>query len=259
MNCRGSLALSLALACTPGGSGTETTASSSSSTSATDPAPTTGEPVELQRCTPTCSLDADCLIAGQDSGFRCIAGACQVPPCSDDAACRVAASGWQDPCADQAACGPGRACIVIDGGEGRCAALEGDMFMCTDLGLVALARDPIEGGRPVLVCGDDRSTCVDDHCARPCLSDAECPPQLGQPHCDVPTGACRCSADADCQMSGQPGLTACLAGTCGCQVDADCQGGSNVDTCVAGACGCSSTAACTSPVFDHVTQICQPA
>ena len=95
MNCRGSLALSLALACTPGGSGTETTASSSSSTSATDPAPTTGEPVELQRCTPTCSLDADCLIAGQDSGFRCIAGACQVPPCSDDAACAVMGPGFR--------------------------------------------------------------------------------------------------------------------------------------------------------------------
>ena len=262
MNYRGSLALSLTLACTPQpGTTTDNTDPGTTTATTTTPAstgPTTGEPAGLQRCTPTCEFDTDCRIADNDGGFRCLAGVCQLPPCTSDDECRVAQSGWLEPCLTTDECGPGRACILV-ADAGRCAVLEGGMFMCSDLGLATVERPAFVGGRPTLVCGDDRSTCVDDRCFTPCQADDDCPPQLGRPHCELGTGQCTCSADSECQASGTPGLTACNAGTCGCQVDADCLGGANVDTCVDGACGCSATAACTTPVFDDVIQVCQPA
>lgn len=273
MNYRGSLALlSLIFACTPVPGATDSTAASTDEPGTTaavtttgTTAPTTGdtgEPGGLHRCTALCSDPdgAPCLIDGGSTGFSCTAGACRPTGCTSDEICRQRNAGWGDECSDQSMCpSPGDTCVDSEFNGGRCAPLEGDLFKCADLGLVPLSRTPIEGGRPVIVCGDETSTCRDGQCFNPCESDLECPPQLGQPHCDLDTGLCTCSDDDECLASGQTGLVACLAGTCGCRVDGDCANGQNVDTCVDGACGCSSTATCTVPVFDNVVQACQPA
>lgn len=276
MTCRGSLSLLLlVLACTPQPGTTDattaTTSTSASETSATttptsdEPGtttPTTGEPPVLQRCAATCSEPAGqpCRIDGGITVFLCIDELCQLPVCTGDELCHQLAAGWVEHCSDDAQCTSfGFVCIDPGDGDGRCAPLETRRVACADLGLVPLSRTPIAGGDNVTVCGDETSTCVDNHCFNPCKSDLECPPQLGQPHCDLESGLCTCSDDGECQASGQPGLVACLAGTCGCQVDDDCAGGQNVDTCVDGACGCSSTAVCTVPVFDNVVPVCQPA
>lgn len=282
MTCRLALALPLLLACTPQPGSTDattdptstspTTGTSASPTSTsvtttdattapgTTTAATTADPDTLHRCTPTCAQDGQpCTIDGQATAFLCVDGTCELSACNDDEVCHMRAAGWEPDCLDQSMCPDENEACVEYQGEGWCAPLEGTMFTCADLGLVAIQLTPIEGGRDVIVCADESSTCVDHNCFTPCKADTDCPPQLGQPHCELATGLCRCSGDAECLASGQPGLVVCTAGTCGCTVDADCVGGKNVDVCVDGACGCKSTASCTDPVFDGAIQICQPA
>lgn len=236
------------------------TTATTANTATTAATATTGDPTSLYRCTPTCSEDNQpCRIDGFATNFLCVAGICELSACNNDEVCRLRGAGWGDTCLDQSMCpDPAEACVEYNG-EGRCAPLESDMFSCADLGLVAVQLTPTEGGRSVTVCADQSSTCVDNNCFTPCKADTDCPPQLGQPHCQVATGLCTCSGDDECLASGQPGLVVCDAGTCGCTVDADCSGGKNVDTCIDGACGCSSTTTCTDPVFDNATQLCQPA
>lgn len=247
--------------CAPATTATEpgTTAATTTTgepTTDTSGEPTTGAPSGLQRCQPTCEVDADCSFDGADIGFRCVAGVCDLPPCIDDLGCQQTYSGWTTPCMGATECFMGEVCIDIGGGDGRCAISPTPEFMCGDLGLDELMRPALEGGADVLVCGNQDATCVGAVCKNPCQSDAECNPQTGQPHCDTGTGECTCASDQECQDSMQPGLVACVAGRCGCTVDADCEGGTNVDACFDGACGCSSGAACTDPIYDNVVQIC---
>lgn len=258
------LCLALLAAC-PGsgdetGTSTGTTSSTSTTSTGTTAMPTTGEPAELQRCTPHCNIDADCRIAGNDIGFVCREGVCDTPTCSDDATCRARLGGWTVACADADGCSPLTACIVVDAktNAGACAYVPGPDLACADLGLDELTETAIAGG-DVLVCGDANATCVDARCVSPCLADSDCSIQQGTPYCDVGTGVCQCTGDLDCQQTGAPGLVACLAGRCGCEVDDDCAGGDNVDICRAGACGCSGPRACSTPVFDRATLVCEPA
>jgi hypothetical protein len=254
------LAPLLALLACPGSPTTTTTdapttTAASTSTDTTD-AITTGDP-GLQRCVPTCRVDTDCYLDSKDIGFACVAGVCAQPPCVDDLGCQALASAWTTPCASPDECPDGQTCVDIGDATGRCALLLPLDFTCADLGLAELTRPELPSARPVAVCGNDDATCTDAACKDPCSSDADCPAELGHPHCEVESGECRCSADLECASTMEPGFTACLAGRCGCQLDADCLGGDNVDTCMDGACGCSSTATCSDPVFDHATPICQ--
>lgn len=244
-------------------SGTSTTGATTTDVTTTDApttdTPTTGAPGDaLQRCQPTCAADRDCTIAGQDIGFLCLAGVCRPPPCTDDAACVRALSGWTEPCAGQDTCPQGHVCIDADG-EGRCALTPTMFLACADLGLDERELPTIAGDMTVTVCGVPSATCSAGTCSAPCTSDAACPAQLGHPRCELATGACVCTEDRDCQDTMKPGLIACIAGRCGCRSDMDCTGGTNVDTCYAGACGCASTASCDQQVFDGVTQVCGPA
>ncbi len=217
-------------------------------------AETTGDPTELLRCKPTCTVDSDCLIDAMDIGFTCVAGECGLPPCLDDLGCQRTLSGWSEPCTSDRECFMGEACIAV-GNEGLCATQPGRAFACADLGLVEIVMPAVAGG-DVTVCGNIDATCTAGACVSPCKTDADCPVERGTPHCQADTGQCTCASDDECQTTGQPGFTVCLAGTCGCSSDADCAGGTNVDTCVAGSCGCSTNATCTDPIFDHVTPIC---
>ena len=220
---------------------------------------TTGTPGGLMRCTPTCTADADCTLEGMAIGFACVEGACGLPPCVDDIGCQLFFSGWSEPCTKTAECFMGEACIDIGGGEGRCATQPGRSFKCADFGLIDLMKPALEGGALIVVCGDTDAVCKDDACLRPCQTDEDCSADQGTPHCQPDMGQCTCTTDTECQATLQPGFNACIDGRCGCSSDADCASGTNVDVCVAGSCGCSSTAACTDPIFDHVTQICEPA
>ena len=220
--------------------------------------PTTGTPGELMRCKANCAVDSDCTLDGMDIGFTCVEGECGFPSCTTDAGCQALFGGWSEPCTMTAECLTGEVCIDIGGGDGRCASQPGPGFACADFGLVEVMKPALEGG-DVTVCGNVDATCKDAVCVSPCKTDADCPAELGTPHCSPDTGECRCTADSECQATMQPGFNVCLDGRCGCSSDADCAGGTNVDTCVAGSCGCSSSAACTDPVFDNVTQVCEAA
>jgi len=243
----------------PTGDTTDATPTSTGPTDAPTTSTTTGTPGGLMRCTPTCTVNADCTLGGMDIGFTCVDGECGPPPCVDDLGCQQILSGWNKPCTNTAECTMGEACIDIGAGEGRCAIQPGRIFKCTDFGLVDLMMPALADGVALVVCGNIDATCKADACFDPCQSDAECPAEQGTPHCQQATGECTCAADDECQATMQPGFTACIDGRCGCSDDADCAGGTNVDVCVTGSCACSSTAACTAPVFDNVTQLCEPA
>jgi len=243
----------------PTDSTTAVTPTGTTGSTRADPPTTTGTPGGLMRCTPTCTADADCTLGGMDIGFTCVDGVCGLPPCADDLGCQLLFSGWSEPCTKTAECTMGAACIDIGAGEGRCATQPGRIFKCADFGLVDLMKPALADGVTLVVCGNIDATCRDDACFDPCQSDAECSAEQGTPHCQQDTGECTCTADNECQATMQPGFNACTDGRCGCSSDVDCAGGTNVDICVAGSCACSSTAACTDPVFDNVTQICEPA
>ena len=262
---RAALALLLLSGCPPDGAaetGATGTTSSTTSTSGTGTGtstldPTTGEPDGLQRCTPRCDSDADCEVDGKSIGFVCVAGVCDVPPCSDDAGCRARLSGWTTPCSAPRDCDAPNTCIDLGAGVGACALVPSRGLTCADLGLDELEVPAISGGT-IVVCGDADAACADQACVSACHADSDCAPAQGTPFCDVATGACECASDRDCLLTGEPGLVACLAGRCGCAVDADCVGGTNVDVCRDGACGCSSTRVCSSTIFAEVELVCAP-
>jgi len=235
---------------------TETTASPMMATTTTGSSgePTTGEP-QPKRCESRCDNDRECLIGGDDLGFRCIDGLCLFPACTSDAQCLAELSGWQTPCATQAECMAEEACVAVADG-GRCALTPGT-FACADFGLVEQTLPLVDSEREVTVCGQASATCEAGVCQSPCTGDAACPVQLGHPVCDVQSGQCVCQIDQDCADSGLPGYVQCVAGRCGCAVDSDCAGGKNVDTCYEGVCGCSSDATCTAMVFDAAPLSCQ--
>lgn len=216
--------------------------------------PTTGDP-QAKRCESRCDNDRECLIGGDDLGFRCIDGLCRFPACTSDAQCLAALSGWQTPCTTTTDCMAGEACVTV-ADEGRCA-LQPGTFACADFGLVELVLPLFGSEREVTVCGQASATCEAGVCQSPCTGDAACPVQLGHPFCDAPSGQCVCQIDQDCLDSGLPGYVQCVAGRCGCAVDSDCAGGKNVDTCYEGVCGCSSDATCTAMVFDAAPLSCQ--
>lgn len=232
------------------GSGPTESSSSSSSGGAT-----TTAGAQPMRCASQCEGDRDCLVAGEDKGFRCVAGLCDVPACTSDERCVADYSGWKTPCADQAGCAAGEACIDVEG-EGRCALAPG-VFACADFGLVELARPTVAGDMMVTVCGQANVSCEAGECVAPCSGDDACPAQMGHPFCNVMSGQCECQIDQDCLDSQLPGYTLCLGGRCGCGSDADCDGGQNVDTCYSGVCGCSSDATCTQMIFDGAPLTCQ--
>lgn len=224
------------------------------SSSTTNETSSTTEPAELMRCESLCESDRDCLRDGEDIGFRCIDGVCVYPACTSDANCVAELSGWQKVCAGQDGCDAMEACVEVEG-EGRCA-LEPGLFTCADFGLAELTRAPIEGGRPVAVCGQAMASCVEGECITPC-TEATCAPQMGHPFCEPVTGQCVCQIDQDCLDASLVGFVQCIDGRCGCASDSDCAGGTNVDTCREGACGCSSDATCTTMVFDGAPLSCQ--
>jgi hypothetical protein len=227
---------------------------STTTTDSTSAEPTTAGD-ELKRCASRCQIDRDCLVGGMNYGFRCLDGLCLYPPCSSDVQCLADLSGWKQPCAGQAECAAVEACVEVEG-AGRCALKPG-MFSCADFGLVEVQRAPIEGGRPLTVCGQELAVCEAGECSRPCTSDESCPAAMGHPRCEPESGRCVCEFDQDCLDSGLPGFVRCVEGRCGCASDSDCAGGQNVDTCYAGVCGCSSDAACTAQVFDGAPLSCE--
>lgn len=216
---------------------------------------TTG-PAPLLRCEPLCTADAQCLIGGQDKGFRCLDGRCVYPPCTSDERCVADLSGWMTACTDDKGCQAEERCIDAGAGEGRCALRPGT-FACADFGLQELMRPALAGGEQVVVCGNPDAVCQAGECAAPCASDDACAPEMGHPRCDAASGRCVCETDQDCLASKLPGFVACEGGRCGCRADADCQGGANVDACYAGACGCASDQVCTVNYFDGATLVCQ--
>lgn len=218
----------------------------------------TGEPTggaELMRCEALCEGDDDCLIAGDDTGFRCLAGRCVYPSCTDAEGCVADLSGWKKPCAGDGECQAVEGCIDVGGGVGRCALRPG-MFACADFGLQELMRPAIGGGE-LVVCGNPSAVCEAGECRSPCTGDDSCAAELGHPTCETASGRCVCTSDQDCADAMVPGFVACEGGRCGCRTDDDCKGGNNVDACYEGACGCASDRACTVNFFDGGMLACQ--
>lgn len=98
--------------------------------------------------------------------------------------------------------------------------------------------------------------CKDGSCFNPCESDDDCSFKH-EPICDVNTGLCVCSSDADCQAEPSFNVPICIDGQCGCASDADCVGDS-VDRCYEGTCGCSLSAVCTDfKLHEGTTKACE--
>ncbi len=259
--------LALALACSPtstddtGTDGAGTTVGGTGTTvggTGTTGSPTTGGPTGPGFCVPQCDQEGQpCRVNGFATDYLCIAGVCEFSACKNDDVCHRRAAQWDSDCLDNSMCTtPGYDCIAFEG-AGVCAPLEDPMVGCP-AGLVPLVVTLYGTNDDVTVCADTASRCIDGNCFFPCQADADCPADKGQPHCDLPSGECRCSDDAECLASGTPGLVACTAGTCGCKIDGDCAGGTNIDVCINGACGCSSSAVCSVKVFDNAVEVCQP-
>jgi hypothetical protein len=217
-----------------------------------------GDPPSGSYCQETCQDDGDCLVAGQDSGYTCDQGHCAggvSGNCGDDYDCQVLLSGWQMPCFGQTDC-PNQFCIDIGGGDGRCAYGPNDFIQCEALMQSEIEMPAIEGGT-ITVCANVDYSCIDSYCQKLCQGDGDCLTP-GLPHCNVGTGRCECTSDADCASYPVAGFTSCQTTFCGCGSDDACleYGG---DVCNGdGLCGCSSVEACTTKVFDGTQQVCEP-
>lgn len=231
-----------------------TTDATSGATTGSSTDPTTGGTGSGMFCDEACMVDADCNLIGGDYFYSCKDNRCVQDACATDADCAVIES-FGPKCAAQADC-EGRTCIDIGGGVGACANAPSEDFPCDVLGYEEANYPPIEGGPDVVVCAALSHVCKDGACFNPCKNDDDCFLKA-MPVCDVGTGQCRCTSDAQCASSVGLGYAVCLDGRCGCASDADCVG-EKFDRCYEGTCGCSSVAACPNdPQFDGTVVVCR--
>ena len=179
--------------------------------------------------------------------------------CFDDASCRTLYSGWSSACSAQDQCPAQSACVDLGGGAGTCAWVPSDELACADLKFTEILMPLLGGDMDIVVCAETGYSCVAGRCKNPCEDDEACAYPWGTPRCNLATGECECSSDADCSGALVPGWQVCLAGVCGCAVDEHCKDVVNADTCNAsGQCGCSSTAVCEQKTFDGTVPVCAP-
>jgi len=233
-----------------GESGESTDPSTTTTTGDGDGDPATGGE-DNSYCVHQCEGDDDCLIGAMDQGQVCIDSTCTSTvdaSCTTDQECVEFLSGWSQ----GAPCTPGggeceasmQICLDIDG-QGHCALAPSDFLECADAGFDEIPTTDIEGNM-VVVCGRADAACHPDaYCYLPCLSDGDCA-SAAYPACNVDTGLCECSSDADCQTIGSSQFGTCNDGTCGCASDEDCLAAGVGDVCnPLGACGCTDDAACS--------------
>lgn len=236
---------------------TPTTDATSDATTGSTAAPTTGGPDGATLCEERCMVDADCAFEGDQTGVSCKDNRCVEDPCIVDLDCLLNGFFRLPKCATQADCEL-EVCVDAGDGVGRCA-LSPDDVSCEVLDNDAQEAmyPPIEGGAPIAVCVFPEYGCKDGACFDPCESDDDCFFD-SEPTCDVSTGLCICTSDANCQSVPEFQSPVCIAGKCGCGGDADCVGRDNVDRCYEGTCGCSSKAACTtSTLYDGTMFVCE--
>lgn len=226
-------------------------------TNGTETSGTTGE-VHGDQCLPMCSSDTDCAIMGIDMGWICTENACGLRPlCTTNDECVAKESGWTagEPCtAGGGECAANmQVCLEIDG-EGHCAIAPTDALNCEELHMVEMSVPDIDGN-DVAVCGKPNATCTEKGvCFAPCTSNDECS-SSAYPSCNIDTGYCECTSDADCQTFVPNSV--CNAGSCGCGSDQDCIDSLRGDMCVEGQCRCSNDQACGEPIpFDGATYSC---
>jgi hypothetical protein len=208
---------------------------------------------------PVCSSDADCMVGGTDLDWICIDNQCGLSPlCTSDDECVATESGWVSgqPCT----AGGGeceaimQVCLDIDGGH--CATAPSDSLGCEELHMVEMIVPDIDGN-DATVCGKPDAVCTERGvCFSPCTSNEEC--STVYPSCNLGTGLCECTSDADCQNAMFPASSVCISGACGCGSDQECLDSSLGDMCVDGHCRCSSDQACgESPIpFDGGVYSC---
>ncbi len=228
-----------------------TTGTTGDATAGSTSMPTTGEPDGAMFCEERCMVDADCALSGDNSQYSCKDNRCVSNPCLGDLDCLFNGPFRWNKCAAQADC---EMSVCVDGGDGvgRCAEAADGPESCKPFS--EAMYPPIEGGAPVAVCVFPEYVCRDGMCDNPCESDDDCN-LIIQPTCDVGTGECICTTDADCLLVSPTAL--CIAGRCGCGSDMDCLE-TDSDRCYNGRCGCSSKAACMDPPqFDGTTVVCE--
>jgi hypothetical protein len=263
-----SLAISLMLGCSDDGvassatgvTSTDPTADGGGTTGDGDASDTTGDGDGV--CVHQCTSDADCLRDGMDVNRTCVDGACTREPCTSDEACVALSSGWTTPCTSGGEC-PGPDDVCIDwGGEGLCATQPSRFHGCSER--LGAPGNPIEvpdiNGNLVIVCGQPDAICTEDaQCFTPCDHDLDCDSDA-YPVCDVESGQCACSSDADCATLENPHQSVCIAGVCGCSDDQQCVDGNAGDVCTTdGSCGCSGDMACAGieNPFDGGMVVCE--
>ncbi|MEZ4449135.1 MAG: hypothetical protein R3B09_06620 [Nannocystaceae bacterium] len=252
-------------AATETGTGTTSTSTTAPTTGTTSDATegettttTTGGPDGAMFCEERCMVDADCAIDGDESVVSCKDNRCVYDDrCVIDQDCLFGGPVALRKCASQADC-VASVCVDVGGGIGYCALTADDPAFCeivAEKSMVAM-YPPIEGGAAVPVCTFPEFVCKDGECFDPCESDDDCFFRI-HPTCDVNTGMCICTSDANCKSDPQFNKSVCIAGECGCGSDADCQG-DDFDRCYEGRCGCSSVAACASPpLHDGTIVVCE--
>lgn len=217
-------------------------------------------------CQEECAEDDDCMVGGANVGFTCTSGRCTAsttPPagCTEDAFCVAQANGWiypsggSTPCTADTDC-PGMVCI--DGGY--CALAPSQYVACTTYSKIEVTVKAIDGTTDVTVCGStntDDAVCESGICRNPCNEDGDCLSPY-QPSCNTSTGMCVCTDSPDSCADAPVGGTVCLSsGACGCSADADCTG-AGFDTCYSGACGCGDASVCTATlVFSGTSHVCE--
>jgi hypothetical protein len=196
-------------------------------------------------CAHQCMSDDDCLIDGMDANLTCVDSVCtgETSGCTGDDECVALYSGWTTPCTSGGGECDQLAQVCID--VGLCATPPSDFIDCALLTMEEIQTTDIDGN-PVTVCGQPNASCNEEEfCFLPCASDEDC--STAYPVCDVGSGLCGCSSDADCATLGLPQASVCNSGSCGCNDDQQCVDGNAGDVCTTdGYCGCSGDMACAS-------------
>lgn len=201
-----------------------------------------------------CKTDADC--AANALGPVCdpikkICGPCSLlddGTCEQPAACDVSkaintctaeCNGNYGSGTTQACTSPNfQACSVSGPTAGNCAMCNGDFASTPEL---------------AIRCPEGAPTCLKEGFCGLCQRDADCTEGIWNAGglCNLATGQCYCSANADCTKS-LAGPT-CTAGVCGCTDDSECGAG---NYCKNGGCirrSCQSDGDCESPQFCDAT------